>query len=55
MEVSEGKGKDLYSIEREKFFNRNGWGLGAIREIRSKGVDLERMVKKREYQYTGDR
>jgi len=46
-EITGGKGKDLYSIEREKFYNSNGWGLGAIRELRSKGVDLETIVKER--------
>lgn len=40
--------KDLYSIEKEKFYNSKGWGLTTIEEMRSKGVNIESMTRQRE-------
>ncbi|KYN28176.1 hypothetical protein ALC57_02422, partial [Trachymyrmex cornetzi] len=35
-EKEESKWKDLYGKERERFYNRNGWGINA-REVREEG------------------
>ncbi|KYN24322.1 hypothetical protein ALC57_04060 [Trachymyrmex cornetzi] len=48
-EKEESKWKDVYSKEREKFYNRNGWGINA-RELREGGNEgrLEKEIIRRE-------
>lgn len=43
------EGKDEYSKEREKYYNRNGWGVGAlenIEDIEGKIISRERDVQR---------
>ncbi|KYN18813.1 hypothetical protein ALC57_08889 [Trachymyrmex cornetzi] len=48
-EKEESKWKDLYGKKREKFYNRNGWGINA-RELREGGNEgrLEKEIIRRE-------
>lgn len=48
-EISSGSGKkDLFSSERESYFNNLGWGLEAIRTARREGIDMLRVIRERE-------
>ncbi|XP_071580229.1 uncharacterized protein [Temnothorax nylanderi] len=40
--------KDLYSMERERYYNRNGWGIGFLEEKRREGTNLEEEIISRE-------
>jgi hypothetical protein len=42
------KGKDLFSTEREKYFNSKGWSLEAIRDLRTRKMDLVQLIKVRD-------
>lgn len=42
------RGKDLYSKEREEYYNGNGWGIEAIEELRKEERDIESLLIKRE-------
>lgn len=39
--------KDLYSMEKEKFYNNKGWGLTAIEEMKNNEVNIEQMTKQK--------
>ncbi|KYN11380.1 hypothetical protein ALC57_16457 [Trachymyrmex cornetzi] len=41
-------GKDLYSREKEKYYNRNGWSKKAIEELRNKGINIVSEIRKRD-------
>jgi hypothetical protein len=47
-EKEKGERKDLYSREREKFYNRNGWSVLAIEEMRKKDINMEKELTQRE-------
>lgn len=36
------KEEDLYSKEREKYYNRNGWGIDAIKDLRNREINIKR-------------
>jgi len=40
--------KELYSKERERYYNKNGWGFEGIEEWRNMGISVERMIIERE-------
>ena len=40
--------KDLFSSEREDYFNNLGWGLEAIRTARGEDIDMFRVIRERE-------
>lgn len=40
--------KDLFSKERERYYNRLGWDLEAIRILRREETDINRIVRERE-------
>lgn len=40
--------KELYSREREKFFNRNGWSVEEIENMWDSGLKIEYMIRDRE-------
>lgn len=42
------EGKEAYSREKEKYLNRNGWGLIVIENMRDNGVKIENMIIERE-------
>lgn len=47
LEKESGEKKDLYSQERESFYNSLGWGLMAIEDMRNNEVKIEELIKKR--------
>lgn len=42
------KKEQLYSRKKEKFYNRNGWGMKAIKRSRDVGIEIEKMILDRE-------
>ncbi|XP_024888003.1 uncharacterized protein LOC112464939, partial [Temnothorax curvispinosus] len=42
------KKKDLYNLERERFYNSNGWSSEAIKELNNEGKNTEGLVRIRE-------
>ncbi|EZA58512.1 hypothetical protein X777_14674 [Ooceraea biroi] len=42
------KSKELYSKERENYYNRNGWGIGAVEEFRRNETEMEDLLRERE-------
>lgn len=48
-EKKTARNKDMYSKEREKYYNRNGWGLIAIEDLRNKEIDIRRRIREREW------
>lgn len=41
--------KDMYSREREKYYNRNGWGIEALEDLRQRGIDLRKELGERDW------
>lgn len=51
-EIATNRNKDIYSMytkEREKYYNRNDWGLVAIEDLRNKKIDIKRRIREREW------
>lgn len=40
--------KELYSKEKESYFNSMDWGQNAIEDMRNKGINIESIIKERE-------
>jgi len=39
--------KELYSREKEKYYNRKEWGLVAIEDMRNNDIDIENKIIER--------
>lgn len=47
--------KELYSKEKERFFNRNGWGIEEVERMKKKGmeIEIENKIRERERDIMG--
>lgn len=48
--IATNRNKDIYNMytkEREKYYNRNDWGLVAIEDLRNKKIDIKRRIRER--------
>lgn len=48
IEKQKGNWKDKYSLERERYYNRNGWGITAEEVDRIEGEELDRLLVERD-------
>lgn len=47
-EKEKHKWRDIYSKEREKYYNRNGWGIDVLENLRREGYNMEEELIGRE-------
>lgn len=47
-EKEERDRKDLYSLEREKYYNNSGWEIKAIEDLRDKDINMTQELKEKE-------
>ncbi|XP_071582471.1 uncharacterized protein [Temnothorax nylanderi] len=52
-ETRDKKKKDLYNLERERFYNNNGWSSEVIKELNYEGKNTEGLVRIREQDIQG--
>lgn len=45
--------KELYSRQKERYYNRNGWSTEAIEEMNNRGIDICRIIRERERDIQG--
>lgn len=51
-----GKWEDMYGKDRVKYYNRNGWGIEILDELRKEWVNLEEdVIEKEKETYRGKR
>ncbi|XP_029676802.1 uncharacterized protein LOC115243745 [Formica exsecta] len=48
MEKEVNRGRDMYSRKREKYYNRNGWGIEALEILREEGIDISEELRNRD-------